>query len=165
MTDCPNGCQDPRHNPEVTFRSSLALARARQGDLFGGMVEVHDLHDAFGPEAVWAMILMLCDTLLISQGIDPTQPDSRPCRPKWLDPATGQGMDADQAEPVCRWVGQLVSARANRDDAGFDALMAIIEPDPQRTESHVAALLSSVAALLNRFDAESAAAGRLAGLQ
>lgn len=152
-----DGATAPNSQQVAIVRDLINAAIARDSDR---------LHDAnlrlqqHGEAGFWTLVYSCCDTLIgLSaqlQGVDPG-PDV-PTAPAWLD-RDGLHTDADEMDPLNRFVGRLVAARAAEDcDTCWALVHAIPEPE---FGLHVAALIEATAQTIRVFAGPGA---RCAGL-
>jgi hypothetical protein len=141
----------PAADPEVIQLAADALAAAMGGDQEAAVAALHKL-DA---EGVYTAMTAWCDTLAIRRGV--SRVPGRVLRPAWRDTETGLVItDADAVDPVMRWAGRFMAARAVMDHDTVQALAGSLPCDAQITGEHVLMVLQMVADSLNQMMAPDA---------
>ena len=125
---------------------ALHAAMRDPHDLAGAAPHVQALFDECGQDGLVRAILGWSDTLINRSGI-PT--DGTPVRAAWMpydpDDPNPQVKTADEIEPVARWAGRLLVARAALDQDAWNALMDSVPKDPAVMGDHVMELLGMIA--------------------
>lgn len=103
---------------------------------------VKALHEECGADGIVSAILAWSDTLIDQAGF-PT--DGTAIQAAWMPQDTGVIQDAEATEPVARWAGRLIIARATGDEATWAALMDSVPQEPAVQADHIMCLLALVA--------------------
>lgn len=126
--------------------SAVALQHARDGDWDTAGDTLADIYAECGPVGIWVLAIGLADTMVIHQGGADIGPDAI-AMPSYVD-LSGDPLDVDEVAPPERWAGRFVAARAVRDQAACDALVATLADDDE-FRAAIAALLHITANTLN----------------
>jgi len=111
------------------------------------------IHDH--PRGIQTALLAWCDTVAQHLGVDPD--DGTVKTLTFWDTESGHISDLSQVDPVYRWAGRLITARAAMDQDAYAALCAIVDDlGPQDRGKHVIAVLNCAAMTINGVPAGSA---------
>lgn len=106
-------------------------------------LKIKELQDRFGVQALGILLVHCADVQLRYQGIA-RDPDNT-VQPVWIDPATGEVLDADQVDDDAKvWAGRFVAARAANDKDSAQALLRTTETLEQ-SAARISAVLSMTA--------------------
>lgn len=134
-----------------------ALRAAMRQDTERAKNAVKTLSDELGGEGVTLAIVAWSDTLVDQCRKASGTKEGAPFRLAWQEAETGDiSVTGNDLSPETRWAGQVITARAALDRAGFNALMRNLPDDGWAVGGYVSALLSSVAMTLRQMTAGAA---------
>ncbi|MFI6819232.1 hypothetical protein ACIBG7_43075 [Nonomuraea sp. NPDC050328] len=122
--------------------AALHAAMRTPHDLTAAVGHVQALIDECEPDGLVRAILAWSDTLIDRSGMFA---DGSLIQLMWLPEGADAAVFADDVEPLTRWSGRLLVARALDDQATWEALMDSVPDDPRVRGDHVLALLRIVA--------------------
>lgn len=128
-------------------------AQALQAALSGDWPAAYRLISATGRECggpgVCRALIAWADTMIRYTAGGPAE-DGQQVHLAFMQAETGRVHGADEAPPAVRWAGQLIAARAARDEQAWHALVDALPADGNVVGDHVAAVLQVVTATLTR---------------
>lgn len=148
-----NGTANGRPNDDPVIERArelvtLSLHAAVREDWGAARDAMQALSDETGSDGILFALMRLCDTIIGHQlrmrGLPPDAWDGG-VKMGWLNTDDGTLGHAGQVPDAVRWAGQLVGAKAAKDEAAFRALMAVMPADGNERGRYVAALLESCA--------------------
>lgn len=130
-----------------------ALHAAMRADWPAASRAMQSLAAETGSEGVTWALLRFCDTILGAQqrvrGLPDGAWDRGIAGVTWLNTSDGTVGHAGQVPDSVRWAGQLVAAKAARDEGMFRALLGTMPGDDAGRGRYVGALLESCAITAN----------------
>lgn len=139
--------------------ATAALHAAMREDWTGASKAMRSLSEETGSNGVMFAVLRYCDTIIGRQLAMRGLPDDAwdgGVRMAWLNVDHGTLGHAGQVPDSVRWAGQLVAARAAKDEAAFRALIGAMPDDDGERGKYVGELLRSCAITANMAKAQGA---------
>jgi len=128
-----------------------ALHAAMQDDPARAQAAILAINDELGGEGLTLAIVAWCDTLVGQYRKVTGTPDNAPVRLAWQEADTGDiSVTGNDVPAEARWAGQVITARAALDKAGFNMLLKNLPHDGWAIGGYISALLSSVSLTLRR---------------